>query len=77
MSGDGTGAGTDPRQAGQRLRDSLVVVLAVEAGVVNVTWMSTVICGYEELSTWPTSCFVMTGVSPIASLVVLVASHLT
>ena len=37
MSGDGTGAGTGPRQAGQRLRDSLVVVLAVEAGVVNVT----------------------------------------
>ena len=37
MSGDDSGAGTHPRQAGQRLRDSLVVLLAVEAGVVNVT----------------------------------------
>jgi len=37
MSGDGSGACTDSRQAGQRLRDSLVVLLAVEAGVVNVT----------------------------------------
>ncbi|HUC22520.1 MAG TPA: DUF1275 family protein [Streptosporangiaceae bacterium] len=37
MSGDGTGAGPRFGQAGQRLRDSLVVLLAVEAGVVNVT----------------------------------------
>jgi len=37
MSDEGSGAGTDSRQAGQRLRDSLVVLLAVEAGVVNVT----------------------------------------
>lgn len=37
MSGDSTGAVADSRQAGQRLRDSLVVLLAVEAGVVNVT----------------------------------------
>ena len=37
MSGDDTGAGTNSGQAGQRLRDSLVVLLAVGAGVVNVT----------------------------------------
>ena len=37
MSGDDTGAGTNSGQAGQRLRDSLVVLLAFGAGVVNVT----------------------------------------
>jgi uncharacterized membrane protein YoaK (UPF0700 family) len=37
MSGDDTGAGTDSQQAGQRLRDSLVVLLAVVTGVANVT----------------------------------------
>jgi uncharacterized membrane protein YoaK (UPF0700 family) len=37
MSGDDTAAGTSSGQAGQRLRDSLVVLLAVGAGVVNVT----------------------------------------
>src|SRR5450759_4360223 len=29
---------------------------AALAGVVNANWMSTVICGYAELSTWPTNC---------------------
>ena len=29
------------------------------AGVVSVSWMSTVIGGYAELSTWPTSFFVI------------------
>ena len=38
MSGDDdAAAGTHSQQAGQRLRDSLVVLLAVEAGAVNVT----------------------------------------
>jgi uncharacterized membrane protein YoaK (UPF0700 family) len=37
MSGEDTEAGTNSGQAGQRLRDSLVVLLAVGAGVVNVT----------------------------------------
>jgi uncharacterized membrane protein YoaK (UPF0700 family) len=37
MSGDDTAAGTNSGQAGQRLRDSLVVLLAFGAGVVNVT----------------------------------------
>src|SRR4051812_25593224 len=27
------------------------------AGVTSVIWMSTLICGHEALSTWPTSCF--------------------
>jgi uncharacterized membrane protein YoaK (UPF0700 family) len=36
MSGDDTAEGANSGQAGQRLRDSLVVLLAVGAGVVNV-----------------------------------------
>src|ERR1700676_296609 len=47
------------------------------AGVVSVNWMSTVICGYEELSTCPTSFFVITGTSPFVSLLVSVTSHFT
>src|SRR5205809_307480 len=47
------------------------------AGVVNINWMSTTTCGYEELSTWPTTCFVMTGTSPFTSLDVLITSHFT
>src|SRR5688500_15543365 len=47
------------------------------AGVVSVNWTSTVICGYEELSTCPTSCFVITGTSPLMSVMVLVTSLFT
>src|SRR5271170_1231832 len=47
------------------------------AGVVSVSWISTVISGYDELSTWPTSFFVMTGMSPLVSRVVLITSQRT
>ena len=47
------------------------------AGVVSVTWMSTVTCGYAELSTCPTSSFVMIGTSPFMPCVVLITSHVT
>src|SRR5438445_13795078 len=47
------------------------------AGDVRDTWMFTVISGYDELSTLPASCFVMTGTSPLFVLVVLVTSHFT
>src|SRR5712692_4180459 len=47
------------------------------AGVVNVSCISTVISGYDELSTWPTSFFVTTAVSPTLSLFVSVTSHFT
>src|SRR5450759_946742 len=47
------------------------------AGVVNANPISTVICGYAELSTWPTSCLTITGTSPTVSLLVLVTSHVT
>ena len=39
--------------------------------------MVTLISGYDELSTRPTSCFVMTGTSALLVLVVLVTSHFT
>ena len=47
------------------------------AGVVSVSWISTVMCGSAELSTWPTSFLVMTATSPFFSCVVLTTSHLT
>ena len=47
------------------------------AGVVSVNCMSTLMSGYDELSTWPTSFFVMTGTSPFISLVTEVTSHFT
>ena len=50
---------------------------AAFAGVVKDNWMSTVTCGYDELSTCPTSCFVITATSPTDSFVVLVTSQLT
>ena len=50
---------------------------ALLAGVVNVNWISTVICGYDELSTCPTNCFVITGTSPFVPLAVFVTSHVT
>src|SRR5450759_2747188 len=50
---------------------------AALAGVVNANWMSTVICGYAELSTWPTSVLEITATSPTVSLLVLVTSHVT
>ncbi len=37
MSGDDTGAGTRSRQPGERLRDNLVVLLAVGSGAANAT----------------------------------------
>jgi uncharacterized membrane protein YoaK (UPF0700 family) len=37
MNVDETGAGTGSRQSGQRLRDSLVVLLAIGSGAANVT----------------------------------------
>jgi len=50
---------------------------AVPAGVVSVNWMSTVISGYDALSTCPTSCFWTTGTSPVFSRVVPVTSQRT
>src|ERR1039457_1681750 len=47
------------------------------AGVVKVNPIFTAIIGYEELSTVPTSCLVMTGISPTVALVVLATSHFT
>ena len=47
------------------------------AGVVSVISISTVIAGYFELSTWPTSFFVVTGTPPTVSGAVLVTSHFT
>src|SRR5437868_588322 len=50
---------------------------AARAGVVNDNWISTLICGYEELSTRPINFFVITGTSPFSSSVVAVVSHFT
>src|SRR5262245_42495761 len=47
------------------------------AGVVSVNWISTLIGGYDALSTWPTRFFVTTGTSPTVCLSVAVASHFT
>ena len=47
------------------------------AGVVSVSWISTLTSGYDELSTWPTSRFVTTGTSPTVCFSVAVTSHLT
>ncbi len=47
------------------------------AGVVTVSWMSTLISGHRELSTWPTSFRVTTGTSPTFSRVVSVTSQVT
>src|SRR5262249_30048843 len=40
------------------------------AGTVMVNWMSTLMAGYEELSTWPKSSFVTTAKSTLFVLVV-------
>ena len=47
------------------------------AGVDSETAMFTLICGYDELSTWPTSCLVIIGTPPLAPRVVLVTSQVT
>src|SRR5215210_3215537 len=47
------------------------------AGVVRVSWMSTVTAGYDELSTCPTSRLVTTGTSPTVCLAGAVACHVT
>src|SRR5262249_10991598 len=47
------------------------------SGAVSDSWTSTVTCGYDELSTRPTSCLVTTGTSPIVRLLVPVTSHFT
>jgi hypothetical protein len=47
------------------------------AGVLTDARMLTVSVGYDELSTLPTSCFVMMGTSPFISRVVLNTSHVT
>jgi hypothetical protein len=47
------------------------------AGVLRLNWMSTVTWGYDELSTCPTSSFVMIGTSPFIPFVVLLTSHVT
>ena len=47
------------------------------AGVVRVSWMSTVICGHLALSTWPTSVFTTVNTSPTFSPVVAISSHVT
>src|ERR1019366_5673411 len=88
--GAAPGAPTAPRPAGSGPRappkpppkpppNSMITGTgpAALAGVVNANWMSTVICGYAELSTWPTSCLAITGTSPTVSLVDLVTSHFT
>ena len=47
------------------------------AGVTTVIWMSTVIAGYDELSTWPTSCFAITGMPATCAFTVCFNSHFT
>ena len=47
------------------------------AGVTSVIWMSTVMPGYAELSTWPTSTLPMVGLSPTMPLAVSVTVHVT
>jgi hypothetical protein len=39
--------------------------------------MSTAIAGYEELSTWPTNCFAITGTPATCVLTVCFNSHFT
>jgi len=46
-------------------------------GVVRVSWISTVMAGYEELSTWPASFFTVTGVLAFDSWAVLTNSQVT
>ncbi len=47
------------------------------AGVTSVIWMSTVIPGNAELSTWPTSCLPITGRPPTVDSTVRVTDHVT
>src|SRR5579883_3370277 len=47
------------------------------AGVVSVSWISTLIAGYDELSTCPANCFVIAAKSPLLVLDVLVTSQRT
>jgi hypothetical protein len=47
------------------------------AGVLTVSWMSTVMKGYAALSTCPASFLVTIGTSPFNSSVVDVTSHFT
>src|SRR6185295_15602108 len=52
-------------------------LLFASAGVTTVIWMSTVIAGYDELSTWPTSCFAMTGIPATWAFTVRFNSQVT
>ena len=47
------------------------------AGVFNVAWISTLIAGYDELSTFPSSCFVTVGISPFVPFAVLTTVQVT
>src|SRR5688572_8716112 len=47
------------------------------AGVTTVIWISTAIAGYEELSTWPISCFAITGRPATCACTVCFSSHFT
>ena len=50
---------------------------AAFSGVVSVNWMSTLMSGYAELSTWPTSRLVTTGTLPTVCFSVAVTFHST
>jgi len=47
------------------------------AGVFNVACISTVMAGYDELSTLPSSCLVTVGISPLVPLVELTTDQVT
>ena len=47
------------------------------AGVTTIIWISTLICGSDELSTCPTSCFPITGCAPTISRTVFATVHVT
>ena len=75
----GAAPGTGPRGPNPPKPNSIITGTGPEAlaGVVSVSWMATVTCGYAELSTWPTSCLVTTGTVPLVPLVVPVTSQFT
>src|SRR5271157_1467917 len=71
--------GTGPRPGPRTKPNSMITGTGpgALAGVVKVNWISAVICGYDELSTWPTSFLAITGTSPLFSLVALTTSQFT
>ena len=47
------------------------------AGMTSAIWISTLIAGYDELSTCPISCFAITGTPAIDVVTVCFSSHFT